>query len=379
MKIVTIVGARPQFIKAAPLSAALKQLGIKEYLVNTGQHYDRSMAGAFFSEFGLPDPSHSLGVGSGSHGKMTGKMLEEIEAVLEEVGPDGVIVFGDTNSTLAGSLAAAKMGIPVIHVEAGLRSFRHTMPEEINRKITDHISRILLCPTAQAVQNLINEGIASDNTSKNILSEEECKGLSLGAAPLVLNVGDIMIDALMAAKRRSVTLPIADEFGEREYVLVTLHRAESTNEENIFRGLIGQIVELGKTFDVLFPLHPRTRNKLAEFGLTDCFENTKVHCLEPLPYGQFVKAQMNAKAIITDSGGVQKEACILGTPCLTLREETEWTETVELGWNRLLGMAPNSLVSDVNKIATPDLAANDLYGDGRTAHRIATIIHGCFN
>lgn len=378
MKIVTIVGARPQFIKAAPLSVALKRAGIEEYLVDTGQHYDMSMAGAFFSELGLPHPSHSLGVGSGSHGKMTGRMLEKIEAVLEEVGPDGVVVFGDTNSTLAGAVAAAKMSIPVFHVEAGLRSFRQTMPEEINRRITDHVSRVLFCPTAQAVQNLIREGIAGGETSDNVLSEKECASQCLGKNALVLNVGDIMVDSLKAAKDRDVALPIVDSLGKRGYILVTLHRAESTNDEGILRGLIEQIYSLGKEFDVLFPLHPRTRNKLTEIGLLDRFNGTRVHCLEPLPYGQFIKAQMNAKVIVTDSGGVQKEACMLGTPCLTLREETEWTETVDRGWNQLLGVRPVSLVSEVRNVMPPENNAFDLYGDGRTAQRIAAVIRACF-
>lgn len=379
MKVVTIVGARPQFIKASPLCKALKKNHINEFLVDTGQHYDTSMAGSFFEELGLPDPAYSLKVGSGPHGQMTGRMLEKIELVLDEVKPDATIVYGDTNSTIAGALASAKMAIPVVHIEAGLRSFRKTMPEEINRCMTDHISRLLLCPTSLAVKNLIDEGVAPQDTSVTRATAAEIIGLEPSNGPVVLNVGDIMVDALAQAQQKKVKPYFINDLDGKEFILVTIHRAESTDNIKVFKNLIRRIADLGKKTNVLFPLHPRTKNKMAELDLFSYFEDTSVACLEPLSYGEFTQAQAMAKVIITDSGGVQKEAFILGTPCLTLREETEWMETVESGWNRLLGVAPKDLISEVENVSRPETSISEVYGDGKTAERIAIAIQNIFS
>ena len=379
MKVVTIVGARPQFIKAAPLSRALRQADITEYLVDSGQHYDKNMAGNFFSELNLPRPSHSLNIGSGPHGQMTGRMLEKVENVLVELDPDAVIVYGDTNTTIAGALASAKLNLPVVHVEAGLRSWRHTMPEEINRRLTDHISRILLCPSAQAIKNLKSEGIADPDMSEAVLGETECALLTLQDRPLAVNVGDIMVDSLMLVRDKDIPFPVVDELRPGGYVLVTLHRAESTDDPEVFKALMCNICDLSQAETVLFPVHPRTKGRLEQLGLQALLDQPGIVQLDPLPYGQFVKAQANAKVVITDSGGIQKEACMLDTPCLTLREETEWVETIEIGANRLLGTNPAPLRDIVAELkARPASSQPNLFGDGRTAQRIAGLLQSCF-
>jgi len=325
----------------------------------------------------LPVPAYSLKVGSGSHGKMTGRILEKVEHALEIENPECLVVFGDTNTTLAGALAAAKMDIPIVHIESGLRSYRRSMPEEINRKVTDHISQILLCPSEQAVDNLKKEGIrSSDRIESGIAVNYSMARQS--KSPIVLNVGDIMIDALQNVNVDDIVFPILDRFEVEGFILATLHRAESTDDRNTFQHLLQSIATLGKEIDVLFPMHPRTKNKMNQLGLQNIFCNTKVHCLPPLSYGQFIKAQARAKIVITDSGGVQKESCILNTPCLTLRDETEWVETITSGWNRLLGTNPDNLSREVAQTHKPKNNFSNIYGDGTTSQQIATVLQNYF-
>lgn len=375
MKIVSIVGARPQFIKAAPVSAALRKAEIDECMVDTGQHYDDDMAGAFFRELDLPKPDHSLGVGSGSHGRMTARILEGIEGVLESERPAATLVFGDTNSTLAGAVAAAKMGIPVIHVEAGLRSHRTAMAEEINRRLTDHVSRILFCPTSIAVENLKKEGIARSDINSALLSEKDCMTVRATRHPLVLNVGDVMVDALLSVRDRNVEDALIDELTDQGYALVTLHRAESTDDVDVLRSLVKAVAELSDAMPVLFPIHPRTRSSIRRAGIGASLQGKPMlHCVSPMSYARFIKAQANARVVVTDSGGVQKEACILGVPCLTVREETEWPETIAGGWNRLLGFRPSDLAREALDARPPPGGTPRWFGDGRAAPRIASAI-----
>lgn len=328
MKLATIVGARPQFIKAAPVSRAIaahnKHISretsyINEVLVHTGQHYDNNMSTVFFHELMLPEPAYNLGVGSGSHGKQTGEMLKRIEEVLIKEQPDCVIVYGDTNSTLAGALAAVKLHIPVAHVEAGLRSFNRQMPEEINRLITDHISSLLFCPTETAVKNLAQEGIT--------------KGVHL--------VGDIMYDALLyslqIAEKKSTILQYL-QLQPKEYFLVTVHRVENIRDEKRLRTLVEAFRELSFTSPVIWPVHPHTRQRLVEFNeMFNNYDQEEVRMIDPVSYLDMLVLEKGAKAILTDSGGIQKEAFWLQVPCITLREETEWLETLEEGWNVIAG------------------------------------------
>ncbi|HOF97639.1 MAG TPA: UDP-N-acetylglucosamine 2-epimerase (non-hydrolyzing), partial [Methanoculleus sp.] len=314
MKIVSIVGARPQFIKCAPVSRELRKEH-EEILVHTGQHYDHGMSAVFFEELAIPEPDYNLGIGSGTHGRQTGAMLGAIEDVLEKEEPEIVLVYGDTNSTLAGALAAAKMHVPVAHVEAGLRSFDRRMPEEVNRVLTDHASDILFCPTATAVRNLATEGVTEG----------------------VFLVGDVMVDAMnhnrAIAEERS---RILEDAGVRpgEYLVVTVHRPSNTDSRENMAAIIGALGEAG--VPVVFPVHPRTRKFLLGYDLLAAMpENIRI--TEPLGYLDMLRLMAHAKKILTDSGGVQKEAYMLGVPCITLRENTEWVETVEAGWNVLVG------------------------------------------
>ncbi|HKA54398.1 MAG TPA: UDP-N-acetylglucosamine 2-epimerase (non-hydrolyzing) [Candidatus Binatia bacterium] len=318
MKIVTVVGTRPQFIKCGPLSRELRKVAI-EVLVHTGQHYDENMSDVFFRELDIPCPDYHLGVGSGSHGAQTGEMLGKVEEVLLSEHPDYVLVYGDTNSTVAGALAAAKLNIPVIHVEAGLRSFNRRAPEEINRVIVDHVSTFLFCPTTTAVNNLVAEGIT--------------QGVHL--------VGDVMYDALChnlrTAERTSRVLERL-RLHPRAYLLASVHRAENTdrpdNLGNILRAFTA-LVEPGQT--VVFPVHPRTRERLRELGED---RHANLLTIAPVSYFDMLVLEKNAKIILTDSGGVQREAYWLRVPCVTLRDETEWVETVAAGWNTLAGTDP---------------------------------------
>ena len=352
MKIASIVGARPQFIKCAPVSRELKREH-EEILVHTGQHYDHGMSAIFFEELAIPRPDYNLGIGSGTHGHQTGAMLGAIEDVIREEEPDVVLVYGDTNSTLAGALAAAKLHVPVAHVEAGLRSFDRRMPEEVNRVLTDHCSDLLFCPTATAVANLAAEGIWD--------------GVHL--------VGDVMVDAMhynrAIAEERS---RILEDVGVRsgEYLAITVHRPSNTDDRESMAAIVGALGEAG--VPTVFPVHPRTRKYLEQYGLlAEMPENVQV--VEPLGYIDMIRLMAHAKKILTDSGGIQKEAYMLGVPCITLRENTEWVETVEAGWNVLVGAGREGIVDAIQSFS-PGSRQKDIFGDGNASHRIREILTG---
>ncbi|MHB8840538.1 MAG: non-hydrolyzing UDP-N-acetylglucosamine 2-epimerase [Candidatus Aquicultor sp.] len=348
MKIVTIVGARPQFIKSLPVSNELRKSN-REILVHTGQHYDRNMSDIFFDEMGIPKPDYNLGVGSGGQGEQTAQMLSKIEAVLLDEQPDAVLIYGDTNSTLAGALAAAKLHIPVAHVEAGLRSFDKKMPEEVNRIIADHVSDILFCPTQTAVDNLKNEGIT--------------KGVEL--------VGDVMYDAaLHFGKLAEEKSRILEELGltPKEYLLATIHRSANTDDIDNLKALLEAFAESDKV--IVFPVHPRTRKVLATTGLDSLVKGSKVRFVDPVGYIDFLKLENNAAKILTDSGGVQKEAFFAAVPCITLRDTTEWVETVQSGWNILVHVDKDLLlkqIAEFNPVGEPA----KLFGDGKASFYIA--------
>lgn len=349
MTVATVVGARPQFIKAVLVSKALKRASLHEVLIHTGQHYDAEMSDVFFQQLGLPPPQIHLGVGSGSHGRQTAAMLERIEEALERVSPRLVIVYGDTNSTLAGALAAAKLRLPVAHVEAGLRSFNRRMPEEINRVLSDHISDLLFCPSRIAVENLRGEGVV--------------RGVHL--------IGDVMHDALLTFSPRCEAA--ASEVAFRgvplePFALATVHRAENTDNEERLRALFQGLERLAERLAVVAPLHPRTVRALEFAGI----KPLKLNVLPPLGYLDLLRLLKRCAVVLTDSGGMQKEAYWLRKPCLTLRTETEWVETVKSGWNRLVDI----LSPDWWELALdPVIPAEhpELYGDGRAALRVASI------
>ena len=350
MKIVSIVGARPQFVKCAPLSRELRK-SHSEVLVHTGQHYDPEMSDVFFRELSIPEPDYHLEVGSGPHGKQTGLILARVEEVLQNERPDMVIVYGDTNSTLAGALAAAKMHIPVGHVEAGLRSFDRSMPEEINRVLTDHISDLLFCPTETAVRNLANEGITS--------------GVHL--------VGDVMVDALHFNREIAMeNSRVLDRLGleEKGYLVATIHRPANTDSSHNMEEIIGAFGEAG--MPVVFPAHPRTRKYLKEYGLIDNLPSN-ILLTEPVGYLDMLRLMAGASKILTDSGGVQKEAYIFGVPCITLRENTEWVETVEDGWNVLVGADREKITEAIRKFE-PAGTQREVFGTVGASGRIVRVI-----
>ena len=348
MKVVSIVGARPQFIKASPISRLLRQQHT-EILVHTGQHYDENMSDVFFEELEIPTPEYHLGVGSASHGAQTGAMLIGIEELLVKEKPDWVLVYGDTNSTLAGALAASKLHFKVAHVEAGLRSFNHEMPEEINRIVADHLSTLLFCPSQTAVNNLANEGIT--------------QGVHL--------VGDVMAEALaFAANKAKTHSDILSQLSlsEGKYLLATVHRAENTDDPIRLRNIIEAFNTIQEP--IVFPVHPRTQKEINKlhYSLDD-----HVLMLEPLGYLDMVRLEASARVILTDSGGIQKEAYWLGVPCVTLRNETEWVETVETDWNKLTGANSNKIVYTIHNINPPKSHPN-LYGDVNTASRCVALL-----
>lgn len=353
-KIASIVGARPQFIKLAPISRAMERLKneFTHLVIHTGQHYDYEMSQVFFDDLNLKAPDYHLGVGSGTHGYQTGEMLKRIEEVLLKEQPDLVLVYGDTNSALSGALAAAKLHIPVAHIEAGLRSFKKTMPEEINRVLTDHISTLLFCPTEKAVENLKREGIT--------------EGVRL--------VGDVMYDAtLMYLELAETKSRILERLNltPRSYALATVHRAENTDNPErlaaIFQGLRA-IADDG--LPVVLPLHPRTRKQVESLGIS----LSSLLVLEPLSYLDMLILEKHARVILTDSGGVQKEAFFFRVPCVTLREETEWVETVELGWNVLVGCEPESIHQKALQ-AQPGKETTSPYGDGKAGERVVEVFY----
>jgi UDP-GlcNAc3NAcA epimerase len=348
MKILSVVGARPQFIKAAPVGRALQAAGIEERLLHTGQHYDYGMSEVFFRELGIVEPHYNLGVGSGSHAGQTAAMLTGIEDVLLKEKPAGVLIYGDTNSTLAGALAAAKLHIPVAHVEAGLRSYNREMPEEINRVVADGLSSLLFCPTDVAVENLAREGITSG----------------------VHAVGDVMYDAVLLFSERASECDVLSRFGVEagSYLLATVHRASNTDNLDNLRAIVSA---LGASEEpVIFPVHPRTRKALEAAGIKSA---ANIMITEPVSYLEMLALERSARKIVTDSGGVQKEALWFGVPCITIRTETEWVETVEHGWNTLTGTDPERILT---AIRAPKHAASppQIYGDGHASERIASIL-----
>jgi UDP-GlcNAc3NAcA epimerase len=348
MKICSIVGARPQFIKAAPLSRELRKR-FQEIMIHTGQHYDDNLSRVFFQEMDIPEPDYNLEIGSFSHGKQTGLMMIGIEEIFKKEKPDLVIVYGDTNSTLAAALVAVKLNCPVGHVEAGLRSFNRAMPEEINRVLADRASDFLFCPTQTAVDNLEREGIT--------------RGCHL--------TGDVMYDALKYYRRKLVDDSILlNEFDLEPggYYLLTVHRAENTDNPENLQAIIETAAGLGKP--VVFPVHPRTRNIMEKMGLE---LSGMIRPIDPVGYLQMMALESNAKKILTDSGGVQKEAYMLGVPCVTLRNETEWVETVEEGWNVLVGTNREAIIEAVQTLDPPP-ERKDLFGDGHAAEKISQII-----
>lgn len=349
MKILTVIGARPQFIKAAAVSNIIRKEH-EEILVHTGQHYDENMSKIFFEELNIPKPDYNLGIGSGGHGKQTGTMLIELEELYIKEKPDMVLVYGDTNSTLAGALCASKLLIPVAHIEAGLRSFNMNMPEEQNRILTDHISKYLFVPTTSATKNLSNEGVTSG----------------------VYNVGDVMYDATLnfskLSKEKSEIMTKLN-LKEEEFILATIHRAENTNDINKLRNIIEALNESGE--QIILPLHPRTKKYMDDYNLSF---NKNIKIIDPVGYLEMISLEMHCRKIITDSGGVQKEAFFMNKPCITMRDETEWVETVENGWNIVVGTDKAKILDGILNFV-PNKAKQNIFGDGHAAEKILKIIN----
>lgn len=340
LRIASVVGARPQFIKAAPVSVALRKAGVDEVLIHTGQHHDRELSDVFFAELGIPAPSVNLGIHGGTSAEMIGRMLPALAAELQRSRVAGVLVFGDTNSTLAAALASAQLSIPLAHVEAGLRSFNRQMPEEINRVLTDHLSDLLFCPTRTAVKNLAEEGRGGH----------------------ALHVGDVMYDVALSARDRARRTTTLEDLGSRptDYVVATVHRAENTADATRLQAVLDYIRVAADGRKVVLPLHPRTAAASAQFGL-DLGDFITV---PPVGFLEMTRLIMDASAVLTDSGGLQKEAYFHRVPCVVLREETEWVETVDAGWNRLW---------TVERYIEPRQAIDE-YGDGHAAERIVEVI-----
>lgn len=352
VNILTVIGARPQFIKAAPVSRALGEAGLSEQIIHTGQHHDAGMSDVFFDELGIPKPAHNLGVSGGGHSQMTGAMLQDLEPLLLDVSPDWVLVYGDTNSTLAGALAASKLNIPIAHVEAGLRSFNRSMPEEQNRIVADHLSDLLFTPTDSATRRLADEGIPSDR---------------------VLQVGDVMYDAALfygeGAVNQSRILESLKLTGVK-YVLATAHRADNTDDPARLRAIVEGLEAVAAHSPVVLPLHPRTRAALSRESLS--FKNVTV--IEPVGYLDMVMLERHAAVIVTDSGGVQKEAYFYSVPCVTLRDETEWTELIDLGWNRLAPPSRADIAAEILAAVVSKGSEGQPYGSGDAAIQVATAL-----
>ncbi|MFM7428287.1 MAG: non-hydrolyzing UDP-N-acetylglucosamine 2-epimerase [Flammeovirgaceae bacterium] len=350
MKIVTVLGARPQFIKAATVSRELKKQRIEEIIVHTGQHFDTNMSQVFFDEMDIPHPHYNLEVSGLQHGAMTGRMLEKVEEVLLKEHPNYVLVYGDTNSTLAGALAAAKLHIPVAHIEAGLRSFEMKMPEEINRILTDRISNILFCPTQAAVDNLQQEGFENF----------PCQ---------IKKVGDVMLDAVMfyREKSRAVSKILTTEnLINKQFVLATLHRAENTNDPLRLKSIYEAFTEIHKKITVVLPLHPRTKNYLTTNNIP-----LDVHLIDPVGYFDMLMLLSQCEMVLTDSGGLQKEAYFFSKYCITLRDQTEWVELIKAEANSIAGANRNTILRDFESARHKKINFDQsLYGNGDASHKI---------
>lgn len=355
MKISVILGTRPEIIKMSPIIRYLKDISLDFFILHTGQHYSYEMERIFFQELELPDADYNLEVGSGTHGQQTAKMLRGIEDVLLQEKPDVVLVQGDTNTVLAGALAAAKLGIKVGHVEAGLRSFDRSMPEEINRIVADHLSDYLFAPTVTAQQNLLQEGISSDN---------------------IFVCGNTVVDALFQNIGISESkLSVLDDLGLQKegYFLVTAHRQENVDNEGRLNDIVNGLLDLHRQYDIpiIFSAHPRTINRLAEFGIT---LPEGIRIIEPPGYLEFLQLEKNAKLVLTDSGGVQEEACILRVPCVTLRNNTERPETIEVGSNILVGTNPSKILNGVSMMLKQSRNWVNPFGDGKAAEEIISTL-----
>jgi UDP-N-acetylglucosamine 2-epimerase len=353
MKIISIIGARPQFIKASVVSEELRK-NFTELIIHTGQHYDYEMSKLFFEQLDIPEPDYHLDVGSGTHGYQTGEMLKRIEEIFIAEKPDLVLTYGDTNSTLAGALAASKMHVKTGHIEAGLRSFDKSMPEEINRIITDHCSDLLFCPTKTAVNNLKREGITSG----------------------VYLTGDVMVDCLFKySEVAEEKTTILEDLGidRKKYLVVTVHRASNTDNRANLEQIVDALSEISEP--IIFPIHPRTRKSLRVFGLYDKLINHRnIKVIQPVGYLEFLRLMKNARKIITDSGGIQKEAYILKVPCITLRENTEWVETVQDGWNVLVGAKKETIVN-VCSVEESNKSYNNHFGRGNASGKIVQYLN----
>lgn len=353
MKILTVIGARPQFIKASVVSAAIsKSLNLKEIIVHTGQHFDANMSNIFFDQLGIPKPHHQLDINSGSHGSMTGRMLEAIEKICLEEKPDRLMVYGDTNSTLAGALAASKLHIPVAHIEAGLRSFNMHMPEEINRILTDQVSDILFCPTDTAVKNLNNEGFKNKPVH-------------------VLNVGDVMQDSSLFFAEKAVKSESMAHIPNSNFIVATLHRAENTDDLGRLKSIISALNYIhNNILPVVLPLHPRTQKVVKSLGL-----QLEMYVLEPVGYLEMLWLLKHCDAVVSDSGGVQKEAFFFNKPCITMRDQTEWVELIDNGVNVLAGADFDKIISLTKLMLNKEISDPfNLYGGGTAALKISNYL-----
>lgn len=347
MKILTVVGARPQFVKAATISRVVAKMdSISEDILHTGQHFDENMSEVFFDEMNIPKPKYRLDLKSRTHGAMTGEILTGVEEILLKNNYDCVLVYGDTNSTLAGALAAAKLHIPVAHVEAGLRSFNMKMPEEINRILTDRISKFLFCPTSTAIQNLKSEGFDQFPIQ-------------------IMNSGDVMFDAALFYAKNSATQAKIFKDKMDPFVLCTIHRAENTDDENRLINIFKALTEISKQQKIILPLHPRTLKKINQMNL----KTEGINIIQPVGYFDMLQLLKNCGWVMTDSGGLQKEAYFFNKPCLTLRDETEWVELVQVGQNKIVGTNSEKIIEEFAKIENKDFEQN-LYGQGNAAEVI---------
>ncbi|MFC2078037.1 UDP-N-acetyl glucosamine 2-epimerase [Candidatus Bipolaricaulota bacterium] len=383
MRIASVVGARPQFVKLGMLDLAIRRaandqsISLKHRILHTGQHYDENMSSVFFEELGIPTPDQNLGIGSCSHGVQTGRMLLALEATFQEEVPDLVLTYGDTNSTLAAALAASKLHIPVAHIESGLRSFRKEMAEEINRIVTDQVSSLLFCPTVAAIENLRNEGLDRALDAHDELFQLDVPLPSERAtmdAPWIVNVGDVMYDSVLYHAERAEARGLASpELAclPDDYAVLTVHRAENTDDESRLRGILDAVARLAdEGLPVVFPVHPRSAKAIANAGLEDRLASMIV--LDPVPYYDALLLIRRAALVLTDSGGVQREAFMLGRPCVTLRDETEWVELLETGLSLLGGADEERILDAARRLleATGVPLDKSPYGDGFASDRI---------